>query len=109
MRDLTTETFDAVLLDNDGTLTDSRAAVERSWVAWALDHGVDPAVLVAFHGVPTMFIAMLEHENFPKTDFSHMRTGIMAGSPCPVNVMEDVVEKITRRLVKKLGDCCVVM
>ena len=28
-----------------------------------------------------MFIAMLEHENFEKTDFSHMRTGIMAGSP----------------------------
>ncbi len=34
------------------------------------------------HGVPTMFIAMLEHEDFAKTDFSHMRTGIMAGSPC---------------------------
>ena len=50
--------------------------------------------ITAFHGVPTMFIAMLEHENFPKTDFSHMRTGIMAGSPCPVKVMEDVVEKM---------------
>jgi len=46
------------------------------------------------HGVPTMFIAMLEHENFPKTDFSYMRTGIMAGSPCPVKVMQDVVEKM---------------
>ena len=50
--------------------------------------------ITAFHGVPTMFIAMLEHENFSKTDFSHMRTGIMAGSPCPVKVMEDVVEKM---------------
>jgi len=46
------------------------------------------------NGVPTMFIAMLEHEDFSKTDFSHMRTGIMAGSPCPVKVMEDVVEKM---------------
>ena len=46
------------------------------------------------HGVPTMFIAMLEHEDFPKTDFSHMRTGIMAGSPCPVKVMQDVVDKM---------------
>ena len=46
------------------------------------------------NGVPTMFIAMLEHEDFAKTDFSHMRTGIMAGSPCPVKVMEDVVEKM---------------
>lgn len=50
--------------------------------------------ITAFHGVPTMFIAMLNHENFAKTDFSHMRTGIMAGSPCPVKVMKDVVEKM---------------
>jgi fatty-acyl-CoA synthase len=50
--------------------------------------------VTCFHGVPTMFIAMLGHENFPKTDFSHMRTGIMAGSPCPVKVMQDVVEKM---------------
>ena len=50
--------------------------------------------ITAFHGVPTMFIAMLEHENFEKTDFSHMRTGIMAGSPCPIKVMQDVIEKM---------------
>ena len=50
--------------------------------------------ITAFHGVPTMFIAMLEHPDFEKTDFSHMRTGIMAGSPCPIAVMKDVVEKM---------------
>lgn len=50
--------------------------------------------ITCINGVPTMFIAMLEHEDFAKTDFSHMRTGIMAGSPCPVKVMEDVVEKM---------------
>ncbi len=50
--------------------------------------------ITAFHGVPTMFIAMLGHEDFAKTDFSHMRTGIMAGSPCPVKVMQDVVDKM---------------
>ena len=50
--------------------------------------------ITAFHGVPTMFIAMLENENFESTDFSHMRTGIMAGSPCPVKVMEEVIEKM---------------
>ncbi len=50
--------------------------------------------ITAFHGVPTMFIAMLEHPDFPKTDFSHMRTGIMAGSPCPIAVMRDVVNKM---------------
>jgi fatty-acyl-CoA synthase len=41
-----------------------------------------------------MFIAMLNHPNFPQTDFSHMRTGIMAGSPCPIKVMQEVVEKM---------------
>ena len=50
--------------------------------------------ITAFHGVPTMFIAMLGHEDFPKTDFSHMRTGIMAGSPCPIKVMQEVIEKM---------------
>ncbi|MDL2253767.1 AMP-binding protein [Ruminococcaceae bacterium OttesenSCG-928-I18] len=50
--------------------------------------------ITACNGVPTMFIAMLEHEDFGKTDFSHMRTGIMAGSPCPVKVMQDVIEKM---------------
>ena len=50
--------------------------------------------ITAFHGVPTMFIAMLEHEDFPKTDFSYMRTGIMAGSPCPISAMNDVVNKM---------------
>jgi fatty-acyl-CoA synthase len=50
--------------------------------------------ITCFHGVPTMFIALLGHEDFPGTDFSHMRTGIMAGSPCPVKVMQDVLEKM---------------
>jgi len=53
--------------------------------------------ITAFHGVPTMFIAMLEHEDFAKTDFSYMRTGIMAGSPCPVKVMQDVVDKMNMK------------
>ena len=48
----------------------------------------------AMHGVPTMFIAVLEHPDFAKADFSHMRTGIMAGSPCPIKVMQDVVSKM---------------
>ncbi len=50
--------------------------------------------ITVFHGVPTMFIAMLQHEDFPKTDFSYMRTGIMAGSPCPISKMREVVEKM---------------
>ena len=50
--------------------------------------------ITAFHGVPTMFIALLEHPDFEKTDFSYMRTGIMAGSPCPISTMQDVVNKM---------------
>ena len=53
--------------------------------------------ITAFHGVPTMFIALLEHEDFAKTDFSYMRTGIMAGSPCPISVMKDVVNKMNMK------------
>lgn len=53
--------------------------------------------ITAFHGVPTMFIALLEHPDFEKTDFSYMRTGIMAGSPCPISVMQDVVDKMNMK------------
>ncbi len=44
----------------------------------------------ALHGVPTMFIAELDHADFSATDFSTLRTGIMAGAPCPVEVMKRV-------------------
>jgi len=43
--------------------------------------------ITAFNGVPTMFIAMFAHPDFDKTDFSHMRTGIMAGANCPADLM----------------------
>ncbi len=48
----------------------------------------------AVHGVPTMFIAELEHPEFEKFDLSSMRTGIMAGSPCPIEVMRRVVREM---------------
>ncbi|MHA2061908.1 MAG: AMP-binding protein, partial [Candidatus Sifarchaeia archaeon] len=44
----------------------------------------------SLHGVPTMFIAELDHPDFDKYDLSSLRTGIMAGSPCPVEVMKKV-------------------
>lgn len=46
------------------------------------------------YGVPTMFIAMLDHPMFSKFDFSTLRTGIMAGSPCPVKTMTECVEQM---------------
>ncbi|RIK17349.1 MAG: phosphatase [Acidobacteria bacterium] len=56
MRDITTEVFQAVLFDNDGTLTDSTAAVERAWRAWAAHHEVPLERLVRYHGVPSRSI-----------------------------------------------------
>lgn len=46
------------------------------------------------HGVPTMFIAELNHPKFDTFDFSHLRTGIMAGSTCPMEVMTKVMDKM---------------
>jgi len=53
----------------------------------------------ALYGVPTMFIAELGHEDFAKFDLSTLRTGIMAGSPCPIEVMRNVVAKMHMREV----------
>jgi fatty-acyl-CoA synthase len=46
------------------------------------------------HGVPTMFIAELEHPEFDSFDLSTLRTGIMAGAPCPIEIMKQVVERM---------------
>ncbi len=48
----------------------------------------------SLYGVPTMFIAMLGHERFSDYDYSSLRTGIMAGSPCPVEVMKRVMDRM---------------
>jgi fatty-acyl-CoA synthase len=48
----------------------------------------------ALHGVPTMFIAELDHPDFARFDLSRLRTGIMAGSPCPIETMKRVVSKM---------------
>jgi fatty-acyl-CoA synthase len=48
----------------------------------------------AAYGVPTMFIAILEHEQFDEFDLSSLRTGIMAGSPCPREIMQRVIDRM---------------
>jgi len=55
---------------------------------------IDQENCTAVYGVPTMFIAMLDHAMFERFDFSSLRTGIMAGSPCPVEVMKRVMDKM---------------
>ncbi|NLW04667.1 MAG: AMP-binding protein [Pseudomonadaceae bacterium] len=68
--------------------------------------GFDPEVTLqtveeekatALYGVPTMFIAELEHPNFANYDLSHLRTGIMAGSNCPIEVMKKVIEQMNMK------------
>ncbi len=65
--------------------------------------GFDPRATLAavqqekctsLYGVPTMFIAELNHPDFASFDLSSLRTGIMAGSPCPVEVMQRVVDRM---------------
>ena len=65
--------------------------------------GFDPAATLttvaeercsALYGVPTMFVAMLEHPEFARFDLSSLRTGIMAGAPCPIEVMKQVQSKM---------------
>ena len=53
----------------------------------------------SLYGVPTMFIAELNHPDFASFELSSLRTGIMAGSPCPVEVMKQVIDKMGMREV----------
>ena len=53
----------------------------------------------AVHGVPTMFIAELDHPQFSQFDLSSLRTGIMAGAPCPVEVMKRVMNEMHCRQI----------
>ena len=48
----------------------------------------------AVYGVPTMFIAMMEHADYPQRNLSSLRTGIMAGSPCPIELMKRVTSEM---------------
>ncbi|WP_312794042.1 AMP-binding protein [Tianweitania sp.] len=65
--------------------------------------GFDPAASLAavqqeectaLYGVPTMFVAMLDHPDFGRFDVSTLRTGIMAGAPCPIEIMKRVVSEM---------------
>ncbi len=53
--------------------------------------------ITCFNGVPTMFIAMFNHSDFAKTDFSHIRTGIMAGANCPPELMRRAADEMNMK------------
>jgi len=65
---------------------------------------VNEEKITCFNGVPTMFIAMFNHADFAKTDFSYMRTGIMAGANCPADLMRRAsVEMNMREIISVYG------
>jgi fatty-acyl-CoA synthase len=71
--------------------------VGESFDAEAVMQAVMNEKCTSLLGVPTMFIAQLEHPNFSQYDFSSLRTGIMAGSPCPIDTMRQVQSKMNMK------------
>jgi fatty-acyl-CoA synthase len=85
-----------MVMGNLGTLAHGGCVVIP---APSFDPGATLAAVAAegvtsLYGVPTMFIALLDHEDFDAFDLSSLRTGIMAGSPCPIEVMRKVVDRM---------------
>ncbi|MGH7068298.1 MAG: AMP-binding protein [Acetobacteraceae bacterium] len=83
-----------MVLGNLAAMTHAAAMVfpGRGFDALATLETVASERCTALHGVPTMFIAEMEHPEFPNFDLSNLRTGIMAGSPCPIAVMRRAIE-----------------
>jgi fatty-acyl-CoA synthase len=86
-----------------GMVLGKLACVTRGAAAVFPDEAFEPGTVLetveaerctALHGVPTMFIAELEHPDFGRYDLSSLRTGIMAGAPCPVEVMKKVMSRM---------------
>jgi fatty-acyl-CoA synthase len=63
----------------------------------AVLEAVEAERCTALHGVPTMFIAELEHPDFDRFDLSSLRTGLMAGAPCPIEIMTKVMTCMNMR------------
>ncbi len=69
---------------------------------WVLET-VSKGRATACQGVPTMWIGVLEHPDFDKYDLRHLRTGIMAGSPCPIEIMKRVTERMAPEVTISYG------
>jgi fatty-acyl-CoA synthase len=69
----------------------------ESFDARACLEAIDRERCTSVYGVPTMFIAMLEEPGFDRFDLTSLRTGVMAGAPCPVEVMRQVIDRMHAR------------
>jgi fatty-acyl-CoA synthase len=89
------------VLGNIAALTHGSAIVlpSESFDAGACLSAVQEESCTSLYGVPTMFIAQLEHPAFSSYPLDKLRTGIMAGAPCPVEVMRQVIERMHMREV----------
>jgi len=76
--------------------------VEEFNPRWVLE-AIEQERCTALQGVPTMWIAELEHPGFDEFDLNSLRTGIMAGSPCPIKVMRQVVDKMAPEVTIAYG------
>ncbi|KAJ1654933.1 hypothetical protein IWQ61_005226 [Dispira simplex] len=85
-----------LVMTNLACMTHGAAVVYPSAVfnAEAALQAVEKEKCTSLYGVPTMFIEKLAHPNVAKYDLSTLRTGIMAGSPCPIEVMKEVITKL---------------
>ena len=85
-----------MVMGNLGALTHGAAMVypSEAFDPLATLKAVASERCTALYGVPTMFIAQLDHPGFAEHDLSSLRTGIMAGSPCPVEVMRAVMSRM---------------
>jgi fatty-acyl-CoA synthase len=90
-----------MVMGNLGCLTHGSAMVYPSegFEALAVLETVAAEKCTALYGVPTMFIAELNHPEFARFDLSSLRTGIMAGSPCPIETMKSVIARMHMREV----------
>ena len=85
-----------MVMGNLGATTHGACIVypEAAFDPAATMRAIEQERCTSLYGVPTMFIAQLGHPDFPKIDFSSLRTGLMAGSPCPVEVMKQVTAQM---------------
>src|SRR5947209_1619343 len=91
-----------MVMGNLGCITHGAAMIYPSegFEPLAVLQAVQEERCTALYGVPTMFIGELDHPDFGAFDLSSLRTGVMAGSPCPVEVMKRVIKLMNMREVE---------
>ena len=91
-----------MVISNLGNLSHGATTVIPSphFNAGATLAAVDHERCTVLHGVPTMFVAELERPDFADFDLSHLRTGVMAGAPCPPDLLTQVIERMGCREIR---------